>query len=241
MARFTHPGAVTYGIQILDAHETYEDFIAEHPTGEPGDAHLVGDHLYSWNSELNEWIDAGHIVGPAGPTGATGPQGPQGEQGSQGETGAAGGFGYYGAWYDVLDQSVSTLSTGQPVLIRTQDVVNGFSVVNGSRITAAHNGLYNLAFSFQLHNRGGSGSGTTAEIWLTKNGQPVPYTNTRIAVIPNSPYIVAAWNFFIQLNAGEYAEIYWATDNNAITLEYNTGSMGGPQIPSTIITINQVG
>ncbi len=36
--------------QILDAHETYEDFIAEHPTGEPGDAHLVGDHLYSWNS-----------------------------------------------------------------------------------------------------------------------------------------------------------------------------------------------
>ena len=62
-----------------------------------------------------------------------------------------------------------------------------------------------------------------------------------MAVIPNSPYIVAAWNFFIQLNAGDYTEIYWATDNNAIVLEHNTGAMGGPAIPSTIITINQVG
>ena len=241
MARFTHPGSVNYGIQILDAHETYEDFIAEHPTGEPGDAHLVGDHLYSWNSELNEWIDAGHIVGPAGPTGATGPQGTQGPQGPQGDPGVAGGFGYYGSWYDILDQFVDTVSVGKPVLIRTQDMVDGFSVANNSRITAANSGRYNIMFSFQLHNRGGGGNGTTVEIWLTKNGQPVPDSNTRIAVNTNSPYIVAAWNFFIQLNAGEYTEIYWATDNSNIVLEYNTGSMGGPTIPSAIVTVNQIG
>lgn len=75
MARFTHPGSTTYGIQILDAHATYEDFIAAHPTGEPGDAHLVGDHLYAWNVELGEWIDAGHIVGPAGTDGTDGTNG----------------------------------------------------------------------------------------------------------------------------------------------------------------------
>lgn len=241
MARFTHPGSVTYGIQILDAHETYEDFIAEHPTGDPGDAHLVGDHLYSWNSETNTWIDAGHIVGPPGATGATGPQGIQGPQGATGATGAAGGFGSYGSWYDTSDQFVNTLSVGQPVLIRTQDLASGFTRTNDSRITANNTGVYNIAFSFQFHNRGGGGNGTTAEIWLTKNGQPVPDTNTRLAVITNSPYIVAAWNFFIQLNAGDYTEIYWATDNNSIVLEHNTGSMGGPAIPSTIITINQVG
>ncbi len=76
MARFTSQ-SVTYtsAIQFLDAHETYEDFIAEHPTGEPGDAHLVGTHLYSWNPETEEWIDAGEWVGPqgeAGPAGASG-------------------------------------------------------------------------------------------------------------------------------------------------------------------------
>lgn len=78
MARFS--GSVTYNsaIQILDAHDTYESFIAEHPTGNPGDAHLVGTHLYSWNPETGTWIDAGEWVGP------------QGEQGIQGETGPAG-------------------------------------------------------------------------------------------------------------------------------------------------------
>jgi len=75
MARFS--GNITYSssIQILDAHETYEDFIAEHPTGNPGDAHLVGTHLYSWNPESNSWIDAGVWTGPQGPAGTNGTNG----------------------------------------------------------------------------------------------------------------------------------------------------------------------
>jgi hypothetical protein len=93
MARFS--GSVTYNsaIQILDAHDTYESFIAVHPTGNPGDAHLVGTHLYSWNPETGTWIDAGEWVGPQGEQGIqgeTGPQGPQGEPGPQGEQGIQG-------------------------------------------------------------------------------------------------------------------------------------------------------
>lgn len=86
MARLLSSVVSQYGIQILDAHETYEDFIAEHPTGEPGDAHIVGTHLYSWNAELNQWIDAGEIVGPQGPEGAAGIQGPVGPTGSAAST-----------------------------------------------------------------------------------------------------------------------------------------------------------
>jgi hypothetical protein len=142
-----------------------------------------------------------------------------------------------------VDQIVGTPSVGQPVLVRNTDatITNGFSVVNNSQITAANTGKYNVAFSFQLHNRGGGGSGGTAEIWLAKNGSPLPDSNTRIAVNTNSPYVVAAWNYFVPLNAGENVQIYWATDNQNIVLEYNTGAMGGPAIPSTIITVNQVG
>lgn len=87
---FITSGTVKYGIQILDAHETYEEFILEHPTGSPGDAHLVGTHLYSWNEESQSWVDAGVIVGEDGPQGDTGPQGIQGIQGIQGEPGVDG-------------------------------------------------------------------------------------------------------------------------------------------------------
>ena len=182
--------------------------------------------------------DGGAIPGPTGPTG---PQGETGPQGPQGNPGAVGGFGSYGSWYDTGDQTVNSVSVGQPVLIRQNDIADGFVRNGNSQIVAQNAGIYNLAFSIQLHNRGGGGNGTTAEIWLVKNGQQVPDTNTRIAVNTNSPYVVAAWNFFKELAIGDYLEIYWATDNVNIRLESNTGAMGGPAIPSAIVTINQVG
>jgi len=72
MARFYDIPVNNYGLQILDAHLTYADFIAEHPTGEPGDAHLVGTHIYSWNEEAGSWIDGGVIVGADGEDGTDG-------------------------------------------------------------------------------------------------------------------------------------------------------------------------
>jgi hypothetical protein len=147
----------------------------------------------------------------------------------------------YGGWYDLLTQSVTTTSVGQPVLIRHIDVERGFSVVSNSRITAARTGVYNLAFSFQLHYEGGGGSGNTVEIWLTKNGEAIADSNTRINVTSSNPYVVAAWNFFKQMDAGDYIEVYWATNNNKIKIAYNTETMDGPAIPSAIITVNQIG
>jgi hypothetical protein len=96
MARVSSIVNYNYGIQILDAHETYEDFIAEHPTGEPGDAHIVGTHIYSWNEELGSWIDAGEIVGPQGDTGERGPVGPIGPTGAAGAKGDTGDQGIQG-------------------------------------------------------------------------------------------------------------------------------------------------
>lgn len=179
------------------------------------------------------------IAGPAGPKGDKGDTGDTGQQGPQGEPGAAGG--YYGSWFDTFTQTINTTSVGQAVLIREQDIANGFSVVNNSKMKAAHSGVYNFAFSLQLHNEGGGGNGQIVEIWLVKNGNQVLDTNTRVAVNTNSPYVVAAWNFFQQLNANDEIEIYWATDNHHIVIKSNTGSMGGPSIPSAIITVNQVG
>lgn len=148
----------------------------------------------------------------------------------------------YGSFYDILDQTIVTPSVGQPVLVRNTDatMTSGFSVVSNSRITAANTGKYNIQFSIQLHNNGGGGPGSTVEIWFDKNGVPLPDSNTRVAVGTNSPYVVAAWNYFVPLNAGQYVEIYWATDNANIGIDYSAGSMGGPAIPSAIITINQI-
>lgn len=215
---------------------------------------VTGSGTYSnWTVNLEGAAGGDGSSGTSGVNGSSGTSGSQGVQGIQGIAGTNGTSGtsgvngavggYRGSFYDTATQIVSALSTGQPVLVRQTDATctSGFSVVSNSRITAANTGIYNIAFSFQLYNRGGGGNGTTVEIWLVKNGVAIPDSNTRIAVNTNSPYVVAAWNFFLQMNAGQYVEIYWATDNDHIELQNNTGSMGGPAIPSTIITVNQIG
>lgn len=177
-------------------------------------------------------------VGPQGPKGDTGAQGPKGDPGSIDNTS-------FGSFYDTATQEIvqGNESIGIPVLIRhiDSDATRGFTIVDNSKIKAQYDGVYNFAFSFQFHNTGGGGNGQTVEIWFTKNGQPIPDSNTRVAVNTNSPYVVAAWNIFQKLNANDYVQMYWATDNHHIVMKYNTGLMGGPAIPSTIITVNQIG
>lgn len=90
-------GATGQGIQILDAHATYNDFIAQHPTGAAGDAHIVGGNLYVWNIESSTWVNSGNLLGPTGATGLTGATGPTGATGSTGPTGSQGPTGPTGA------------------------------------------------------------------------------------------------------------------------------------------------
>lgn len=260
MARFTIPGIPGESGQSFILLGHYDNIAAFNAgagatPGNPGDCYLLESDgsLMVYSSE-DGWLDAGDILGPAGPQGPIGLQGPKGDtgetgaigpKGDTGDTGATGGFGYHGSFYDTITQEIvqGQESIGIPVLIRSVDsnATNGFTVVDNSKMRAQYPGVYNFAFSFQFHNDGGGGNGQTVEIWFTKNGTAIPDSNTRIAVNTNSPYVVSAWNIFQKLNATDYVQMYWATDNHHIRMKYNTGTMGGPAIPSAIITVNQVG
>jgi hypothetical protein len=55
-------------------------------------------------------------------------------------------------------------------------------------------------------------------------------------------HLIAAMNFFIEMNAGDYAEIMWRTTDIGVSLEqYGTStSPTRPSIPSAIVTLNYV-
>jgi hypothetical protein len=167
-------------------------------------------------------------------------KGDKGDKGDPGEDGAPGGFGAYGSYYSTVDQ-INTANGTLPMTLNTTDFESDISVVSGSRITMANAGKYNIAFSAQFHNTGGGGSGTVVNIWLAKNGNPVPDSSTRVTVNTNSPYVVSAWNFFVNAIAGDYYQIMWTTNNANIILEREDANAIHPAIPSVIITVNQVG
>lgn len=58
-------GETGAGLEILDRYATLAELQAAHPTGNPGDAYMVGDHLYIWSVSSNAWVDAGALSSPS--------------------------------------------------------------------------------------------------------------------------------------------------------------------------------
>lgn len=81
-------------LSIKGSFPTLDELQEQHPTGQLGDAYMVGTHLYSWNGSA--WQDVGDIKGPKGDKGDVGPQGVQGVQGPKGDAGAKGETGATG-------------------------------------------------------------------------------------------------------------------------------------------------
>ena len=153
-------------------------------------------------------------------------------------------FNHYGSFFDTTSQT-ATANEIKAMTFNTEDFYNGVRIESNSHIKIMNAGKYNIAFSAQLHYNGGGGSGHTVNIWLAKNGTAISDTNTRIDVNSNTPYQVAAWNFFINANANDYYEIMWSTDNAQIGIDYVAATGSGanihPAIPSIILTVNQIG
>jgi hypothetical protein len=145
----------------------------------------------------------------------------------------------YGEFLSTVTQTASAINTGQPVTFNTLGIANNFTLVAGSRITAAATGTYNFQFSAQLLDT--TGGGNDIEIWLVKNGVAVSNSNTRFSVKNSNEAEFAALNYLVQLNAGQYVQLYWATGDTDIKLVTLASSFGGPAIPSVIATIVPVG
>ncbi len=215
---------------------------------------LSDGSLYIWTGTT--WIDAGDIkgndgaVGPQGPAGSQGGIGPTGLQGIQGIQGPKGDTGdtavalQYASFYDLGTQTGTTNSI-QAVKCNYTLFNKGVTIVNGSggqtnatKITILVAGRYNLQFSLQLHQTNSSG---VINIWLRKNNIDVEYSNTRLSIAANNPYLVAAWNFFVDAAINDYYELVWSSTSPHTEILFLTEAINHPAVPSAIITMHQVG
>jgi hypothetical protein len=149
----------------------------------------------------------------------------------------------YGSFYDINTQSGIAGSVLTMGLSNSDPWNSGVSVTSGNRITLANAGVYNLQFSAQMVKTSGN-SASHAHIWLSQNGITTPYSASQIGFPSNSVYVVAAWNFFFQTtNPNEYVQLLWEINsnvNNGISLQYQPATGNIPEIPSLIVTVNQL-
>jgi len=154
-------------------------------------------------------------------------------------------LGYYGAFQDSTTQSAAAINTAYSVKLNTTDLSNNVTVVNDgsgnpTRVTLANAGIYNIQFSLQMEKTGGSGN-MIADVWIRKNGVDIPSTTGKVVLTgsANASPVIAAWNYVLDLSAGDYIQLMWATSNTNVEIVASAAASPHPAIPSAILTVTQ--
>ena len=149
----------------------------------------------------------------------------------------------YGSFYDTTTQSAAVANTAYAMTYNsTTTNAQGTDLTYGvyigtptSRVYVDNTATYNIQFSAQLVKS--TGNAKDMFIWIAINGVAVDATATKITMSGSSAAQVAAWNFLLNLTAGDYFEIYWQTTDTNITIHADVASGNIPAIPSVILTV----
>ena len=146
-----------------------------------------------------------------------------------------------GSFYEASTQT-ATANTPTAMLISQTVFLNNVSLSGTTGMQVNDAGYYNVQFSAQIYRTSG-GTSQHVDIWLRVNGTDVANSNTRININNNSVYDVAAWNWFVSLDASDTVEIMWATTAATIELRSEVANLiiPHPETPSVIATINRIG
>jgi hypothetical protein len=147
----------------------------------------------------------------------------------------------YGAFSSSVTQTAAS-NTATALTFNTNDFINGFSIVSGSRITPDYPGLYNLQFSVQLQSLSNAPEDTY--IWLkqytaaTSTLADIAGSTGVVGLLarknPGDPsHDIKGWNYYVSMAVGDYLQIYWSTTNGTdVTIPYYAAS-GSPTKPAT--------
>jgi hypothetical protein len=142
----------------------------------------------------------------------------------------------YGSFYDTTDQTAAVINTAYAMTFNATDLSQGVYIGSPtSRVYVDTHNVYNIQFSAQFVNTAG---GThNVWVWLRKNGTNVANSATTLRLQGNNAEEVAAWNFLLEMNAGDYFELMWEVSDLAVSLLADPASAVHPAIPSIILTV----
>jgi hypothetical protein len=136
-------------------------------------------------------------------------------------------------------------NTAYLVTCNQNDFMNGCTNTGVNGIHVQQAGIYNYQFSVQFANP--DTQIHTAHIWLRVNGVDVPGTGSKFDIPAkhgtSDGYLVAACNFYVQLQATDYVELWSASDSTQPYMEAyaaQTSPFAMPAIPSVVATLSFV-
>ena len=111
-----------------------------------------------------------------------------------------------------------------------------------SKVTAANTGVYSITYSLQLRNT--DTAINYIDVWLRVNGVDVAGSdsNANLPAKKGSATFsqqILTVNYVLNLSAGDYIELVWATDSANVTLQAVNATGPAPAAASVILTVMQ--
>lgn len=142
----------------------------------------------------------------------------------------------YGVFSDTTTQTAAAPNTAYAMSFNTTDLSLGvYTGTPSSRVYVDRNSIYNVQFSAQFEST--NASTKNIYIWLDKNGSSAANTATKITMKGSGEAYVAAWNFILRLNAGDYFRLMWSTDDINVSIAAIAAAAPIPAVPSVILTV----
>lgn len=147
----------------------------------------------------------------------------------------------YGAFYSNVTQTNPIANSAMAMTFNNNISANGVSVTSSSQLTISKSGIYNIQFAAQC-TKSTSGS-EYVDIWLSKNGNSVAWTNKRVPLEGSDTLQVASWNFIESLATNDYVQIMWASPDINVKLAKvdAANTVANIDIPSVYVTVTPVG
>lgn len=138
-----------------------------------------------------------------------------------------------------------TVNTPTQITFDQTDFINGAANDGTDGIAVNQAGIYNYQFSVQLKNT--DTQIHSAWIWLRVNGVDVAGTGSKFDVTSKhggiDGFVIAACNFFVEMQADDTVEMWAAVSNTAVTFDAagaSTSPFAMPAIPSVVATLSFV-
>ena len=145
----------------------------------------------------------------------------------------------YGSFVRTTTQTNAGGASGNAVSYDTTSSANNFSIVSGSRITAAVAGTYQILASLQVQKT--DGGTDDINFWIKKNGVNEPNSAYNLTLQGSNAAQLGYINWVVTLAAGEYVELWWWSADLNARLFAEPSVAPYPAIPSSGFIIHPMG
>ena len=141
-------------------------------------------------------------------------------------------------YFSTQDQTPAVVDTAYDLTYNNVYYEHEITLTSNKEIYVTRTGIYNFQLSAQLFSS--SSNPKTMQIWINRDGTDIGYSAHAYTISANSAYEEVNWNFNIDVAAGSYIKIRYASDDLDLKFDSTAASSPYPGIASAVMAVNYI-